>query len=210
MVDIRQFPKYIAVVKTYVIEDYDSSDVRLPCGVCATHKNYINILHKKFETGDEVQFTPTIDLSQLALFLKETGKLSRRADNCSCLICAVAKAPGLMVNVILKKAHDPTIGEESKPNPPIRLCGNCLHPIYRGSRGHICNETNLLENISNFVPEKVQEKFAARVLKRKLGEGDEENVSLPTGGKAFKLKVDKSGDKEMRQFQYLCTSVAPN
>ena len=200
VIDLRNYTKYLEVIKNHVIENYDPTDVRLPCGVCSSHRTYINTLHRKYELGSEVTFTPTLDIAQLSYFLDESKKLSRSSSLCLCLICEVAKAPGLMVKNILKKLKT-SEPEKQHQSQGIKLCGTCLHPIQRGKKGHNCNETNLIENLRKLLPEKVQEKIAGKVLKRKLSDGDKENVELATGRKSFKFQVDKNGDKQFKQFK---------
>ena len=199
-VDLREYPKYLEVVKKCVIENYDPSDVRLPCGVCSTHRTYINTLYRKYELSSGEATYSTLDIVKLSNFLDGNVKLSRSSTLCQCLICRVAKAPGLMVKHILKELRNPEPKGESS-SLPIKLCGTCLHPIHRGKRGHVCNDTNLVKNLSNLLPDKVKEQIAGKVLKEKLSEGDKENIELATSSKPFNFKVDLKGDKQLRQFK---------
>ena len=105
-----------------------------------------------------------------------------------------------VVKNILKKLKS-SQPEKQNQSQGIELCGTCLHPIQRGKKGHNCNETSLMENLCKLLPEKVQEKIAGKVLKRKLSDGDKENVQLATGRKSFKFQVDKNGDKQFKQFK---------
>ena len=67
------------------------------------------------------------------------------------------------------------------------LCGKCLHPLRKGCKGHICNQTNLLKNIANLLPEKVKARVANDVLKKKLEDSGNQEVTFSTGGNLSRL-----------------------
>ena len=180
------------MIKDNLILNYDETDVRFPCGLCNTHRRSLDYL-KKSESGEETRETH-FGFEKLSLYLKSDVKLKRRASDCECLICKVAKSKGFNEALVLKKFDE---NSENVPKPSgshNRLCGNCLHPIKRGIRGHICNKTNLLNNLSNHLSENVQERVASEVIKQKIDEFGNQNINLATGGKSLKLDIHKAGD----------------
>ena len=195
--DLRNYPSYLQTIKENLIEHYDVHDVRLPCGLCETHKRSLNYL-KKSLTEEGVR-NCQFDFARLSSYLKCGVKLRRKAQDCECLICRVARATGFNADHVLKKfleEESENIGDTSagSSNKPDRLCGKCLHPLRKGCKGHICNQTNLLKNIANLLPEKVKERVASDVLKRKLEDSDNQEVTFHTGGKPLKVGVHKAGD----------------
>jgi hypothetical protein len=100
--DLRNYPNYLATIKENLIEHYDISDVRFPCGLCDTHTRYLYYLEKSVKTGEETR-NCNFDFERLSSYLKCDTKIKRRADDCECLICQVAKATGFNADLVIKK-----------------------------------------------------------------------------------------------------------
>ena len=111
------------------------------------------------KTGEETRNCDLI-FERLSSYLKCDAKIKRKADDCECLICQVAKATGFKADLVLKMCKMET---SDNYNPPKvtqmaeKLCGKCLHPLHKGIRGHMCNQTILLKNISNLLPRSKKE-----------------------------------------------------
>ena len=89
------------MIKDNLILNYDETDVRFPCGLCNTHRRSLDYL-KKSESGEETRETH-FGFEKLSLYLKSDVKLKRRASDCECLICKVAKSKGFNEALVLKK-----------------------------------------------------------------------------------------------------------
>jgi hypothetical protein len=59
----------------------------------------------------------------------------------------------------------------------------------------MCNQTNLLKNISNILPKKVQERVASDIIKKKVDDSGDGEVTLATGAKPLKIDLHKAGAK---------------
>ena len=191
--NLLDYPEYIEIVKSEIIEDFDPDSVFYPTGLCENHKRRLNDLKQKL-SGVSVSRNISFNIELLGEFLRETKKVNRDADSCqvNCLICKVAKAKGNMVKKILSEVPANKRGP-SDTSKPLALCGKCLHPKRKGLRGHICNQTNLLQNIENFIPSQVQEKIESKIIKSKMKENisKDDQVSLATGAKPLKLNFMK-------------------
>lgn len=109
----------------------------------------------------------------------------------------MAKATGVKEKLVLKQLEEETKADQSnsRENTTVyKLCGKCLHPIGKGLHGHVCNNTNLLKNISNLLPNKLQERVASEVIKQKIEDSGNKNINLCIGGKAIKIDIHKAGD----------------
>ena len=193
------------LVKDNLIDHFDENDVRFPCGLCDTHKRYINLLNQNLEGNSETR--KPFDLEMLSLFLKSERKIRRKADSCECLVCRVAKSTGFNASLEIKKfqreVDSSSLQNNISPAGSMhRLCGKCLHPIGRGVRGHICNPTNLLRNVTNLFSDRIQERVASDIIKKRLGDVTNNNISLATGGKELKLNIHKGGDTSEKQITH--------
>ena len=197
--DLRKYPDYVNIIKNNLIDHYDETDVRFPCGICDTHVRSLNYFKKGLE-GENTR--SCFDFEKLSRYLKSDTKLKRKADACECLICSVATSGGFMEKLVLKKFEENS-GENvtsstdtSGSGSSVKLCGKCLYPIKKGLRGHICNQTNLIKNITNLLPENVRERLASDVIKRKMNDLGDVHVNLSTGGKDLNLDINihKAGD----------------
>ena len=193
--DLRRFPAYLKIIQDHIIDHYDVEDVRFPCGLCDTHTRSINYLRKSLVNNGEETRKGNFDLEKLSLYLTSDSKVKRRAGSCECLICRVAKAGGVMENLVLKQFEEPLKeNSSSESGSPERLCGKCLHLLRKGGRGHVCNQSSLLQNVKNILPEKLKDRVAADVIKDKLHATSSKNIEFATGAKTLKLEVNKAGD----------------
>ena len=103
---------------------------------------------------------------------------------------------------VLKKFDDGENNSSTQESSLVRLCGKCLHPIRKGIRGHICNQTNLLKNITNLFPDKVKERVAIEVIKGKIDVSGNKNVHFATGGKSLKVDIHKAGDVKQQEVSH--------
>ena len=101
--DLRKYPDYVNIIKNNLIDHYDETDVRFPCGICDTHVRSLNYFKKGLE-GENTR--SCFDFEKLSRYLKSDTKLKRKADACECLICSVAKSCGFMEKVVLKKFEE--------------------------------------------------------------------------------------------------------
>ena len=99
--DLRRYPAYLKIIQDHIIDHYDVEDVRFPCGLCDTHTRSLNYLRKSLVNNGETR-KGNFDLEKLSLELTSDSKVKRRAGSCECLICRVAKAGGVMENLVLK------------------------------------------------------------------------------------------------------------
>ena len=103
-----------------------------------------------------------LDFLSSLLILKKQRRTSACNFVCEqekCTSCKIAKANGPAAKGIIfvhkSKQHRP----RSKDDPSIHhLCGRCFLPLYRGCvQG--CTYTSILNNILNYVPTNVQQRF---------------------------------------------------
>ena len=130
--DLRNYPSYLQTIKENLIEHYDVNDVRLPCGLCETHKRSLNYLKKSL--NEEGVRNCQFDFARLSSYLKCGVKLRRKAQDCECLICCVARATGFNADHVLKKfleEESENIGDTGagSSNKPDRLYVGCVGSV---------------------------------------------------------------------------------
>ena len=60
------------IIRANLIEDYDENDVRFPCGVCETHKKYLNLLQQNIDGTSTI--SKPISLEKLLSFINSNKK----------------------------------------------------------------------------------------------------------------------------------------
>ncbi len=174
-------------VRQFVLEDFDTSNPKLPSGLCARCRKLLEKVEKQ-EIGVEV-IPDWVDFSKLEfpVITRSSGVYSiEQLVHCNCSICLITKNPvGTKSNRKSPyKAGRPITSIPTLPLPkPVKLCQRCFSVIGKGIKHpQPCTLTDRRDNIGVILEEDPRglEIVASNVVRDKIEATKDKKVKLAT------------------------------
>ena len=190
-------PANLKRIQDFFIENYDPSDLKMPCGLCACcrlklEKMEIKKLGKdKDKPLPEIKLPDPVDFSKLQFPATITRSRGGDLMPCNCDICEIA-TESVQKNPNLNKRRPHTPGRPKKVLPtlpaakPIKVCQRCLQVIGKGiSHPQPCTVTDMRQNMKQLsLQDPRGRELAAAEVVHELAEATGTSTFIPLATKS--------------------------
>ena len=190
-------------VRTFVVENYDPEDNRLPSGLCKTDKTVLyeykkGVYRRDFHIQDFEKYRRYITRSSC-----ESG---------SCSICNVGRyslsslcpiSPDLPTDEIKVGRPRISVCKDNSAPKPILLCSKCFSAIGRG-KNHACTVATAIHNTISNLSSSSQDQLCSAIIKKRISmsppASTSNSVSLVcTSGRPLRVTTVTDDQKSINQ-----------